>query len=482
MTDCLLRRIGRCLALVGCCFLLLVACDNRPPNHPPVITSFSVTPSSGAAPLQVTFHWLVSDADHDDLKIRVLSPYFNQQVNGEPSAELQHAFVLYPPFPKQFEVRLIVEDLVRGYCGVWGCIPDVFKGGHAEESLQMEVTAPTGKLKWQVQLGNLDSELPTSPALAPDGTVYLIAEDGSLLSLYAINPNGSQKWHYPNLRPSWSLFPAIAADGSIYVLSGDNSLKAISPLGQFRWSVPKVRTAPAIASDGTLYVGSSQPYLSAIDPTGVVKWQYATEGLVMSDPVIASDGTVYADSSDGFLYALNPNGTLKWRKQISWKPFALGADGTIHNCIGALNPQGEVKWGFPNDYPCLPVLSSDGGIYIVDILGTPRVGVYQASDGTPRWVFLATGTTSGAVPAVGANGVCYIGFTDKYLYALNPDGMVKQGYLLQGPPSSAVIAPDGTIYVWAGGYLDALESDSLGLDSSSWPRFRHDNQNTGRLP
>jgi hypothetical protein len=46
--------------------------------------------------------------------------------------------------------------------------------------------------------------------------------------------------------------------------------------------------------------------------------------------------------------------------------------------------------------------------------------------------------------------------------------------------SSPAIGSDGTIYVGSNdGNLYAIYSDSSGLASSSWPKFRHDERNTG---
>jgi outer membrane protein assembly factor BamB len=47
--------------------------------------------------------------------------------------------------------------------------------------------------------------------------------------------------------------------------------------------------------------------------------------------------------------------------------------------------------------------------------------------------------------------------------------------------SSPAIGSDGTIYVDSNdNKLYALRSTSAGLASSAWPKFHHDNQNTGR--
>ena len=70
---------------------------------------------------------------------------------------------------------------------------------------------------------------------------------------------------------------------------------------------------------------------------------------------------------------------------------------------------------------------------------------------------------------------------DSCLYAINPDGSLKwryqTGYRVNSSPA---VATDGTVYVGSlNGCLYAIHGDSP-LANSAWPKFRHDNQNTGR--
>ncbi|HPT31922.1 MAG TPA: hypothetical protein PLW67_08780, partial [Prolixibacteraceae bacterium] len=52
--------------------------------------------------------------------------------------------------------------------------------------------------------------------------------------------------------------------------------------------------------------------------------------------------------------------------------------------------------------------------------------------------------------------------------------------------SSPVILNDGTLYLGGmggsnyEGYIKAIKTDSPGYAATPWPRFRHDNKNTGR--
>jgi len=103
--------------------------------------------------------------------------------------------------------------------------------------------------------------------------------------------------------------PAIGSDGTIYVGSLDNNLYAINPDGTQKWTFATgdfVESTPAIGSDGTIYVGSNDFFaFYAINPDGSQKWRaFSTGEDVTSSPAIGSDGTIYVGSNDNNLYAI----------------------------------------------------------------------------------------------------------------------------------------------------------------------------------
>ena len=104
---------------------------------------------------------------------------------------------------------------------------------------------------------------------------------------------GDKIWSFKT--GGWVTSPAIESDGTIYVGSQDNNLYAINPDGSQKWAFKTgngVHGSPTIGSDGTIYVGSWDQYLYAIKPDGKRKWRFKTNGTVWSRPVIGSDGTV----------------------------------------------------------------------------------------------------------------------------------------------------------------------------------------------
>ena len=103
--------------------------------------------------------------------------------------------------------------------------------------------------------------------------------------------------------------PAIGADGTIYVGSSDHRLYAITPDGTEKWDFLTgggVGVGPAIETDGTIYFGSSgDSRLYAITPDGTEKWSFITGGDFISSLAIGADGTIYFGFEDPYeLYAL----------------------------------------------------------------------------------------------------------------------------------------------------------------------------------
>ena len=69
-----------------------------------------------------------------------------------------------------------------------------------------------------------------TPVIASDGTIYCKGAYNALdRYLFAINPDGTEKWKYKTDGLIFGSSPAIADDGTIYVGSWDCKLYAINP-------------------------------------------------------------------------------------------------------------------------------------------------------------------------------------------------------------------------------------------------------------
>jgi len=342
-----------------------------------------------------------------------------------------------------------------------------------------------GALKWAFTTGDV---VYSSPAIGADGTIYVGSNDGKL---YAINPDGTQKWAFTTGGPIFYSSPAIGADGTIYVGSFNGNLYAINPDGSQKWAFRIgplfFLSSPAIDIDGNIYVGSIlDRKLYAINPDGTQKWAFATGDAVASSPAIGVEGTIYVGSNDGKLYAINPDGTQKWAfttgGSVGSSP-AIGVDGTIYvgsfdEKLYAVNRNGTLKWAFTtaDKIASSPSIGQDGTIYV----GSRDDKIYALNpDGTLKWAFTTAADVESS-PAVGADGTIHVG-SDK-IYALNPDGTLMWAFGT-GSGSSPAIGTDGTVYVGGSdNKLYAIHTTSKGLAPSSWPKFRGGNRNEGRIP
>jgi len=333
-----------------------------------------------------------------------------------------------------------------------------------------------GTVKWSFETGD---GVESSPAIGSDGTIYVGSHDSKL---YAINPDGTEKWHFqagdPVYNEEWNVWkgiissPAIGADGTIYITSLSNKLYAINPDGAEKWSFPiKVSvdtwSSPTIGTDGVVYVSSARSdpgggKIYAINPNGTEKWHFQLESDVFPSPTIGTDGTIYTGcGATGPLYALNPNGTLKWRFQTGKhieSTAAIGADGTIYvaswdNNVYAINPDSTENWRFVTlgyGIASSPAIASDGTIYV----SANDQNLYALNpNGTKKWnLLLGGGVETTSSPAIGSDGTIYVGVLwrsndEPTFYAINPDGTVKWSVQISGISSSPAIGSDGTIYV-----------------------------------
>jgi outer membrane protein assembly factor BamB len=295
----------------------------------------------------------------------------------------------------------------------------------------------------------------SSPAIAEDGIIYVgvMGPGWNKGRVYAVNPNGTEKWHYDTgfwIKSS----PAIGNDGTVYIGSGDDKLYAIYPNGTMKWKYETgdyIQSSLAIDDNGTIYVGSWDGYLYAIYPNGTMKWKVKTGLIDDSSPAIGKDGTIYVASYYGKLYAIYPNGTKKWSFKMGDETFSS------------------------------PAISNDETIYI----GSCDENLYAINpDGTERWN-LPFGTC-GSSPAIGNDGTIYVGGSDLYAIKIIENYPPEKPKKPSGPTEGEVgenytfstytTDPDGdrVYYMWDwgdgsnSGWLGSFNSGEVAKASHSW--------------
>jgi outer membrane protein assembly factor BamB len=318
------------------------------------------------------------------------------------------------------------------------------------------------KVKWRSFL--MEGLTSSSPAIDMNGTIYIGADDFQK-SFFAINPNGTEKWHVGVGQFIFSS-PAIGSDNIVYVGSNDGGLYAFYMNGTEKWRVHLgaswVTSSPVIGNDGTIYassVGSSR--ICAVNPNGTIKWYFNAKDYIYCDPAIDNDGTIYTGSNDGYEYAIYPNGTLKWKYYTGGQDgpatTSIGDDGSIY--VGGTSGQlyafyhnGTLHWKIATGWigGSTPAFSTDGTIYVGD---QDNHRIYSITpNGNINWYY-TTGDDIISSPAIDKNGIIYCGSVDGNLYALNPNGTLRWKFHAgKSIESSPVIGADGTIYI-AGEFL-----------------------------
>ncbi|MBR9689749.1 MAG: PQQ-like beta-propeller repeat protein, partial [Candidatus Altiarchaeota archaeon] len=225
---------------------------------------------------------------------------------------------------------------------------------HGPAKAMMEVGAklyamnPDGTEKWHIEYPI--SGISVSPAISYDGTLYSSGYDQSTTSndggagiLYALNQeDGSTIWEF-RFEAWQESSPAITSDGTIYIGSKEGKVYVIEKDGTKRWDFDTGDGVSAIPlvdeKTGDIYIGSWNAYMYKLDQKGKELWRFKTpdafEG-VSSSAVMGSEGTIYFGSNGGYFYSLYPNGTEKWKFQGECKSCgilttpAIGRDGTVY--------------------------------------------------------------------------------------------------------------------------------------------------------
>jgi len=443
---------------------LQVAVANEAPATPSVLAG----PDTGAAPLICLLSVSTTDPDGDSIS------YQFDLGNGD-TTEWSDAV-------SSGTTTLLTATLISGGSYVVRVRARDGLGAASDWSAGHPVTVSGPTVPWR--FATTGSERYASPAIGPDGTIYLAEQAGYA---YAVNPDGSLKWRL-RIPGSIDAPPTVASDGTVY-LSGGSYLHSVRPDGNLNYRLSRGHvdsySAISLVGDSVLYYPN--PRLLSMDREGTIRWVNHFEGGT-GPQVVAADGTVYFQTSGGRLVALNPDSSMRWvvvSNGTRYCPPSLNDQGMIY-CAGgdgelrAFDTTGSLAWYCQlsdrgRRIYSAPAIDADGRLYCGFEDGLCAV----SNLGAIEWVF-STKHDVRTTPAIAADGTIYFGCDDHYLYALNRDSTLKWRYHIGGGVrSSPVIGQDGRVYVGSSdGYLYAIEGGSPPA-SSPWPMYLHDARHTG---
>jgi hypothetical protein len=344
------------------------------------------------------------------------------------------------------------------------------------------------------QIWVFDAGLPIagSPAVAPDGTVYVAVLGG----LFAVSNMGSNKWVFSTTTGGHGGYssPALGSDGTVYISSGD--LYAVNASGSQRWAFPanSENGSPAIGFDNAIYIHGYH-LLYSISGAGTMTWSNRIGGsYTYGSPTIGPNGGIYAPSPEiQTLYAVKSDGTASWDASFPTGPSdtaAIGADGNVYTTglsLYSFSPTGSNLWVNDTNYfmGSCPAVGDDGTVYVATWGGGSVCAVTQP--GTLKWQATLTkedptNAPPYRCPAIDERGIIYYAAFNT-LYAITPEGGVRWTFSPQDGMktlTSPAIGPDGTIYVTFGSKLYAVYNTNK-LADSPWPMYRQNARHTGKI-
>ena len=145
----------------------------------------------------------------------------------------------------------------------------------------------------------------STPAISPDGSIWIGTSDGHIYEFHAI---GGQVWTDFSTEESIIATPAIAGDGSVYVASNKHIYMFRGGERVAVAELPADTAASPAVSLNHVYVAHSVG-VSTFDPDLQQSTLYSKPAPLIawgSSPAIAPDGYLYVALADGRLYTIRP--------------------------------------------------------------------------------------------------------------------------------------------------------------------------------
>lgn len=324
-----------------------------------------------------------------------------------------------------------------------------------------------GSIKWMLPTDRIGW---CSPAIGPDGTVYIGDNGGSLYAILDLDTAYSFKWEPQKIDEDLGeSCPTLTKDGSrLYIGSNTrpaNMYCVDTENGKVRWKYTLARnktlfgggliSSPALSHDEkTIYFGSG-PWDSdlevgpttwlddrffALEDRGDschVKWIFkaddptdAVRFSFFGNPVIDQEGFIYIGSFGGYFYKLRDGGD---HCEVIWKYAFKRSVETSHTVY-------QEVWGSPT-------LGPDGTVYITT--NDWRLHAFTP-EGDRKWYF-ETGGETWTTPVIANNGLLIFGSEDGHVYGIRDEGSSAKE-VWRFPEKSeetwwgtAAVAEDGTV-------------------------------------
>jgi len=327
-----------------------------------------------------------------------------------------------------------------------------------------------GQLRWSVPLPRGTGY---AASVSLDGLrVYLTTRDSGLVCLDA--RTGQRRWCL-SLNGARGT-PALGPDGAIYVVAGQvevglNRVNDLDGSAVVEWSVPfgdssDARDGPVVGRNGVVYATghdytSRHSVLVAVDPAGAVLWKDTTHIRLSGAPAIDSKDRILIADEDHHLNCFGPDGALAWSVSTTYDIWP--------GCI-AIGRNDEVI-----------VADQEGQILCFDSAGREQwASSFETDDGWNTPCVAEDGTIIVCSPDV----LRGIGSYGQPLWEFSISDSLHRGSSSLAPEEgdewpSRVIGPNGDLYLADGDGLFRLAHGGLRLANTAWPTYNHDAARSG---
>ena len=291
------------------------------------------------------------------------------------------------------------------------------------------LTVTVGNYKWNsvdLNFGGLTGYVKTSnPVFSPDGKTMYIPTSTPAGHLFAIDVvSGEFKWVFAISQITYGGGALVAPDGTIYQCVRNatiNNVYAINPNGTQKWAVKldaAIGAFPALSADGVLYCLTNKSTLYALDASsGAIKWQQSLDGATGSAVAIDKAGNVYAGTSAA-IYSFKPNKEQNWKLEevnvTEQATFALKDQvlyATLKNggLVAVDMTNGTKKWTYPTTKgdAYFPIADKNGNVYFTE-KGSQTVHAVNAA-GSKIWEKNVGNNLNYSGGALSTDGILYVG-------------------------------------------------------------------------
>lgn len=291
------------------------------------------------------------------------------------------------------------------------------------------LTVTVGNYKWNsvdLNFGGLTGYVKTSnPVFSPDGKTMYIPTSTPAGHLFAIDVvSGEFKWVFAISQITYGGGALVAPDGTIYQCVRNatiNNVYAINPNGTQKWAIKldaAIGAFPALSADGVLYCLTNKSTLYALDASsGAIKWQQSLDGATGSAVAIDKAGNVYAGTSAA-IYSFKSNKEQNWKLEevnvTEQATFALKDQvlyATLKNggLVAVDMTNGTKKWTCPTTKgdAYFPIADKNGNVYFTE-KGSQTVHAVNAS-GSKIWEKNVGNNLNYSGGALSTDGILYIG-------------------------------------------------------------------------